>query len=244
MHRVMIIYIKIGKYVMTFRRNEATEEGFEKAARYLIPKECTLEEQQELRSNLYDLTIRLGPVVDMYPDWHPLVRNHKETSPITLPSDRCGYQRLDHTIYFANGFLSCPYRSNNGQQIIDSVNKLWKGEAYKQYSHVATIKAERIDKPFYSHETDPILVVCNWLKPMPNDKTIPKNIAIGLMLENEVPCWRESQYGETWESMRPYLMGEPCGKRSSMFLDQEAGQAMKKIYEAIIYSGMFGNLKV
>ncbi|MEH6639960.1 MAG: hypothetical protein V7717_11835 [Porticoccaceae bacterium] len=229
---------------MAFRRNEEIEKGFEAAARYLIPKKSTPEEQQELKDYLDHLTTRLGPVVDRYPSWHPLVCNHNETSPITHPSNECGYRRLDHTVYFANGFLSCPYRRDNGQKIIDSVNELWKGEAYKRYSHVANIEAERIDKPFYFDETDPILVVCNWLKPMPNDNTIPKNIAIGLMLENAVPCWRTSECGETWETMRPYLMGEPCGKRSSMFLDQEAGQAMKKVYEAITYSGMFGNLKV
>lgn len=229
---------------MAFRRDEAIERGFEKAARYLIPKELTSQEQQELRYYLEDLTLRLGPVVDMYPTWHPLVCNHNKTDPITLPSRECGYDGLDHTVYFANGFLSCPYHSYNGQKIIDSVNELWESEAYKRYSHVASIEVERIDKPFYHSGTDPILVVCDWLKSIPNDRTIPKNIAIGLMLENEVPCWRESQCGETWETMRPYLMGEPCGKRSSMFLDQEAGQAMKKVYEAITYSGMFGNLKV
>lgn len=229
---------------MAYRRNEAMEEGFENAVRYLTPKELTQEEKQELRYYLDDLTVRLGPVVDSYPSWHPLVCNHSSTQPITHPNDECGYRGLDHTIYFANGFLSCPYHRDNGQKIIDSVNELWKGEAYKRYNHVVSIEAERIEKPLYNSGTDPILVVCNWQKPMPNDKTIPKNIAIGLMLENEVPCWRESQCGETWESMRPYLMGRPCGKRSSMFLDQESGQAMKKVFEAITYSGMFGNLKV
>jgi hypothetical protein len=147
---------------------------------------------------------------------------------MTRPSEDCGYLGLDHTIYFASGFLSCPYHKDNGQKIIDSVNELWKSKAYERYSHVASIEAERVDKPFYSEGTDPILVVCNWLKPMPNDRTIPKNIAVGLMLENEVPCWRESECGETWESMRPYLIGEPCGKRSSMFLDEESRSDDKK----------------
>lgn len=230
---------------MAFRKNEAIEEGFEKAVRYLTPKESTPEEQQKVRYYLDDLTIRLGPVVTMYPSWHPLVCHHDRMDPITCPDKECGYQGLDHTIYFANGFLSCPYHSDNGQKILESVNDLWKHKAYSRYSHVANVEAERIiDQPLYNTGTDPILVVCNWLRPMPNNKTIPKNIAIGLMLENEVPCWRNSQCGETWESMRPYLMGEPCGKRSSMFLDQEAGQTMKKVYEAITYSGMFGNLKV
>jgi hypothetical protein len=230
---------------MAFRKDEAVEAGFEKAARYLIPKDRSPKERQELRDYLDDLTLRLGPVVDSYPSWHPLVSNHDNKSyPMTRPSEDCGYLGLDHTIYFANGFLSCPYHKDNGQKIIDSVNELWKSKAYERYSHVARIEAERLDKPFYFEGTDPILVVCNWLKPMPNDRTIPKNIAVGLMLENEVPCWRESQCGETWESMRPYLIGEPCGKRSSMFLDEEAGQTIKKVYEAITYSGMFGNLKI
>lgn len=229
---------------MAFRRNESIEEGINEAARYLISKELSSQEQQELRYYLDDLTTRLGPVVDSYPSWHPLVCNHNQTGPICYPNEDCGYLGLDHTIYFANGFLSCPYHTSNGQKIIDSVSNLWKSEGYKRYGHVASIEAERIDKPLYNEGTDPILVVCKWLRPMPNDKTIPKDISIGLMLEEEVPCWRESQCGETWENMRPYLMGRPCGKRSSIFLNQEAGQMMKKVYKTIVYSGMFGNLKV
>ncbi len=232
---------------MAYRRNEAIEEGFERAAEYLIPKELTQREQQELKYYIDDVTVRLGPVVSSYPSWHPLVCNHSDNNPITHPCKENGYRGLDHTIYFANGFLSCPYRAaNKAQKIINSVNKLHLNEAYKRYENVASIRAERVNKPLYNSETetDPVLVVCDWLKPMPIDKTIPKNIAVGLMLEAEVPCWRWSKYGETWENMRPYLMGEPCGKRSSMFLEQEAGKAMKKVYEAIIYSGMFGSLKV
>lgn len=239
---------------MAFRRDEAIEEGFERAARYLIPKELGPKEQQELRYDLEDLTDRLGPVVDSYPSWHPLVCNHTAPEdrygngfpldPITHPGRECGYRELDHTVYFANGFLSCPYHRDNGQEVIDSVNGFWQSEATKRYGHVAHIEAERIEKPFYNAGTDPILVVCNWQKPMPNDRTIPKNIAIGLMLEEEVPGWRESQRGETWETMRPYLLGQPCGKRSSLFVDQETGQMMKKVYEALIYSGMYGPLKV
>ncbi len=229
---------------MAYRRNEAIEEGFELATRYLIPKELTQKEQQDLKYYIDDLTIRLGPVVNSYPSWHPLVCNHNNNDAITLPNRECGYQGLDHTIYFANGFLSCPYHQDNGQKIIDSVNEFSQSEASQRYSHVASIEAERIDKPLYNKGTDPILVVCNWLRPMPNDRTIPKDIAIGLMLEEAVPAWRWSQYGETWETMRSYLMGQPCGKRSSIFLDQEAGQAMKKVHEAITYSGMFGPLKV
>ena len=228
---------------MAFRRNEAMEDGFEKAASYLIPKALPHKEQNKLKDYIEDLTIRLGPIVASYPSWHPLVCNHDLNDPVTLPGEECGYKGLDHTVYFANGFLSCPY--HDGQPIIDSVKKIRDfSEAHYRYAHVAEITAERIKKPLYNDATAPVLVVCEWARPMPSDRTIPKDIAVGLMLEQEVPCWRGSQRGETWETMRPYLLGRPSGKRSSIFLDQEAGQTMKKVYEAITYSGMFGPLKV
>ena len=227
---------------MVFRKDEAMQNGFDYLVRYLTPKSLGPSEKQELKYFIEDLTDRLGPVVDSYPSWHPLVCNHDKQEPIIYPSAECGYRGLDHTRYFANGFISCPY--HDGQRIIDSVNELCLSNAYWRYSHVVSIEAERIDKSLYAEGTNPILVVCKWSKPMPYDRTIPKDIAVGLMLEEEVPCWRHSQYGETWDNMRPYLMGQPCGKRSSMFLEQEAGQAMKKVYEAITYSGMFGPLKV
>jgi len=218
------------------------ESGFERAAAYLIPKTATDKERQELRYYLDNLTVRLGPVVDSYPSWHPLVCNHSGRYSSNYPNEQCGYQGLDHTVCFANGFISCPY--HDGQKIIDSVGTLSNNDKYWQYNHVASIEAERIDKPLYNESADPILVYVNWLRPINIDKTIPKNLAVGLMLEEEVPCWRRSELGETWENMRPYLMGQPCGKRSSIFLDQEAGQTMKKVYEAITYSGMFGPLNV
>lgn len=34
------------------------------------------------------------------------------------------------------------------------------------------------------------------------------------------------------------------GSRSSLFLSQDAGQAVKKIWETLIYTGMFGPIKV
>lgn len=40
--------------------------------------------------------------------------------------------------------------------------------------------------------------------------------------------------------MRPYILGSPHGRRSSLFVNQESGQAMKKVWEALIASGMFG----
>lgn len=75
-------------------------------------------------------------------------------------------------------------------------------------------------------------------------KMIPLSLAMPLLLEQEVPCWEWSQVAEPWESMRPYFLGTPRGARSSLFVSQETGQAIKKIWEALIYNGMFGPIKV
>jgi len=64
------------------------------------------------------------------------------------------------------------------------------------------------------------------------------------MLEFELPHWRSSEVGETWETMRSYLLGSPHGQSSSLFLNKEAGTVMKNVWNSLIYTGMFGSLYV
>ncbi|MGB5235252.1 MAG: hypothetical protein WBN85_08775, partial [Candidatus Macondimonas sp.] len=73
---------------------------------------------------------------------------------------------------------------------------------------------------------------------------IPLSIAMPLILEKEVPCWHWAEVAETWETMRPYFLGRPHGGRSSLFVSQETGQAIKKTWNALIFTGMFGPIKV
>jgi hypothetical protein len=176
-----------------------------------------------------------GPVVESYPSWHPLVCNHNAENPETTPSNRCGYEGLDHTRYFANGFITCPY--GDGQNVLDSVEALPR-------HHAAYITAERLDVHLYHSNATPILVKCNWEKPLQADGMIPLSTAMPLLLEKEVPCWTWAQVAETWETMRPYFLGRPHGSRSSLFVSQETGQAIMKIWDALIRTGMFGPIKV
>jgi hypothetical protein len=222
---------------MAFRADEAAQRGYEHVEAYLVPRPQYADEsvRAESREALMDIVDELGPVVDTYPTWHPLVCNHDDRAPVTTPSDRCGYKGLDHTRYFAKGFITCPY--GDGQEVIDSVNAL-------PIHPIAHITAERLDVKLYNPQATPILVKCNWEKPLGMDGMIPLSIAMPLILEQEVPCWRWSQLAETWETMRYYLLGSPHGARSSLFVNQETGQAIKKIWNALIYTGMFGPIKV
>lgn len=222
---------------MAFRADESAQRGREQVEAYLIPRHqftdpAVRTASKEALANILD---EVGPVVDSYPTWHPLVRNHDRRYPATTPSDGCGYKGLDHTRYFANGFITCPY--DDGQKVIDSVQAL-------PPHPVAQITAERIDAKLYNLEATPILVRCEWHEPLGMDGMVPLSIAMPLLLEQELPCWRWAQVAETWETMRPYFLGRPHGARSSLFVNQETGQAMKKVWNALIYTGMYGPIKV
>ncbi len=225
---------------MTFRADEAAKRGYEYVETYLVPRPQCVEEsvRAQSREALMDIVDELGPVVDTYPTWHPLVCNHDSRYPEVTPSDRCGYKGLDHTRYFLNGFITCPYTSSGkADKVIESVNAL-------PPHPIAHITAEKLDVKLYNPEATPVLVKCNWDRSLGNDGMIPLSIAMPLILEQEVPCWRWSHVGETWETMRYYLLGSPHGARSSLFVNQETGQAIKKTWNLLISTGMFGPIKV
>lgn len=222
---------------MAFRTDEKIKDGEEFAIKFLLSQLKNLDNDDflESKSKLTSLFLKLGPVIDEYPNWHPLVQNKIEGLMYdpTTPNTDCGYNGLDHTIHFLNGFITCPY--DDGQAVIDSVNKL------KPHS-IAHITAERLDIKLYAASANPILVLCEWAKPLANDGTIPLSIVAPLLLEQELPNWIDSQVAETWETMRPYFLGCPHGKRSSLFVNQETGQGIKKLWESIINTGMFGQI--
>ena len=222
---------------MAFRADEAAKSGLEEVEAYFVPRPRDAGEAERSRSRmaLYDLVDELGPVVDAYPTWHPLVSNHSSRHAITVPGTSCGYKGLDHTRHFVNGFITCPY--GDGQEVLDSVAALpGLGFAY--------ISARRLKVQFYSPEATPILVKCEWERAPEMGGTIPLAVAMPLILEREVPCWRWSEVAETWETMRPYFLGRPHGSRSSLFVTQETGVALKRIWTDLIFTGMFGPIKV
>ena len=222
---------------MAFRADEAARSGYDEVERYLVLRARDADELQREcgRKVLREIADELGPVVSAYPTWHPLVCNHDDRDPVTTPSDGCGYKGLDHTRHFVSGFITCPY--GDGQDVIDSVAKL-------PYHPAASITAERLDVKLYNQQATPILVKCNWNTPLPMDGMIPLSVAMPLLLEKEIPCWKWAQVAETWETMRSYFLGSPHGSRSSLFVSQETGESMKKIWGALVYTGMFGPIKV
>lgn len=220
---------------MAFRADEAASNGYERAKNYLIPLSFSPEIRETSRNALRDIVDKIGPVVSRYPSWHPLVsRNYDPRSPQTSPNALNGYNGLDHTVTFAHGFITCPY--HGAEKVISSANKI--------DHRCASIIAEEIDVQFYSEGAKPVLVKCEWAEPLGFDKLIPKKFAVPLMLEQEMKAWHGSKLAERWETMRPYMLGEPHGSRSSLFVDQDTALAMRKAYMAMVESGMFGPLRM
>lgn len=94
---------------MTFRADEAANKGFETARRVLASTSLEPSKRELAELELMRLVDELGPVVEAYPTWHPLVPQLDATQPVTVPSARCGYSGLDHIVCFVNGFVTCPY---------------------------------------------------------------------------------------------------------------------------------------
>lgn len=216
---------------MIFRSEEAAQAGFERALRYLTPGDATPEERLRVREALSAIVEEHGPVVDSYPTWHPLVPQPDPRTPQTGVSDRCGYQALDHTVQFVNAFLTCPY--GNVEKVVDSAIRI------DVPVKIGRIIAQELDTPFYNRAATPVLVRMAWEVPLENGHQVPAAYAVPLMLENQVPNWRWSERGEDWEEMRHYLLGSPHGRRSSHFVSQQTAIQLRKMFEAMVESGMY-----
>lgn len=171
----------------------------EEVEAYLVPRARDADEAQRARSReALDIIDELGPVVDSY--------NHDSRHPTTTPSEQCGYKGLDHTRFFAKGFITCPY--GDGQDVGCCIS----------LPPIATITAEKLEVQLYNPNATPMLVKCNWEKSLGMDGMIPLSIAMPLLLEKEMPCWQWAEVAEMWESMRPYFLGRPHDSRSSLFV--------------------------
>jgi hypothetical protein len=221
--------------VMAFRADEAARDGFEREKNYLFsPSRIVDKSKRNDGISALEEIIRVhGPVVTAYPSWHPLVCHHDPAIPVTRPERNCGYEGLDHTVYFANAFITCPY---GGEKVIyDSVEKL---------THpIAKIRARKLDVMMFDPGATPILVECDWGGAQESDGTISLYAIMYSILRQEIRPIYNGSYAESWETMRPYFLGEPRGSRSSLFVSQESGRAIKKVWEAIISTGMFGPVK-
>ena len=217
-----------------FRANESAAAGRDRVIRFYTRNLKTQGEREAAGSFIDHLIAMYGPVVDGYPTWHPFVRvapiqaelgYHPHQSPQ-------GFVDLDHTIYLRDAFVTAPH--TDASRVLDS--------SEKRYSD--GIIASEIDGVVLYHESaKPVLIHVSNI-PKEEDGTIRKQYAIARMLEESLPFWKNSARGEEWDDMRGYFLGTPGGSRSSLFINQETGAAMREVWNLINKHGLFGPIDI
>jgi hypothetical protein len=207
---------------------------FNDAVEYLTHNEADERQRADVIKFLNETVQRYGPVVESYPTWHPLVSGNGAEDE-TCPGEESGYKGLDHTIYFVNAFITCPY-GDGVEDVKQSVSKL-------DCDQVFGIECEELgDIVLYHTWAHPIIVTCEWNTPINSDRTIPARLAIPLMLENELKNWRRASHPEPWGRLNRYLLGDPCTKTTSLFVNGKTGCALKATYESLNRNGVFNGL--
>lgn len=179
-----------------------------------------------------ELLAELGNTVTMYPEWHPILTtptgsgNEMVTSPSELPV----YKGLEHSVFFVRGFVTCPYSEDAANRLVSAVNE------------VNGLYAYRLEIPLYSDHAYPVVVRALSIE-LEADGTIRSRDALTWFVQKIVKHAEDAQVAETWWNMRAYILGQPHGSRSSLFVNQHTGGHMRKILETLNNSGLYGEIK-
>lgn len=214
---------------MEFRAPTVATQQNARVTEYLTK---SLSDPEAGQRKVAELIADLGNAVDTYPDWHPIL-----TAPPRGNSDHVSslsqlrvYNGIDHTVEFVRGFVTCPYSDKDADQLVKAVNE------------VPGLHAHRLTEPLYSDQAYPVVVQAYSVE-LEADGTIRSRDALRWFVQQTVKEAENYQVAETWWNIRSYILGQPHGSRSSLFVNQHAGNHMRKILEAMNDSGMFGPIK-
>lgn len=217
----------------TFRANDAAASRRESAIHDYSRGFKDPDERAAAVAYMGRLIEKYGPVVDGYPCWHPFTSasrtgNSRNSDPQFAPQ---GFEGLDHTIYLRDAFITAPY---------GGAARVTKSARNKKSGYIDA--EEILDVPLYFQGATPVLVTCDGI-PKENDGTISKRFALGSMLSEELPGWKWAECGESWEDMRRHILGTPCGSRSSLFVNQDTGKALRDVFELLNHHELFGPVR-
>lgn len=215
---------------MEFRAPSVAAEQNAAATEYLTQN---LDKPETGRKIVNQLIAELGNAVDSYPDWHPI---------LTLPSDQPygqhvaylsqinAYAGIDHTREFVRGFVTCPYSESSAKKLVERTNK------------VLGIHSYQLEQCLYAEGTYPVVVEATDVQ-LEADGTIRSRDALRWFAQQSIKEAWDAEVAETWWNIRHFILGQPHGSRSSLFVNQHTGVHMRKILEALNNSGMFGPIK-
>ncbi|WP_273728862.1 hypothetical protein [Brucella gallinifaecis] len=214
---------------MEFRAPAVAQQQNSKAISYLTKN---LKDPEAGRQQVEELIKDLGNVVDAFPDWHPILTMppREGNSHVSSLSQLPIYKGCDHTVNFVRGFVTCPYDKVAADKMVAVINIIPGLHGY------------RLDDALYADNAYPVVVECSELE-LDADGTIKGRQALAWFVKLSSEEAFTSHVAETWWNVKECILGIPHGSRSSLFVNQHTGVHMRKIHEAMIASGMFGDIK-
>lgn len=183
-------------------------------------------EDREKTVELIDALIeQYGPIVESYPDWHPLRKFDlgplmHESRAIDAEVRKVYY---DHPLRFRDAMLLAPYNKPPLEPLRAEC------ERHDMLVHETS--------GLYHHKWCKLFVIiapCSLCAD--GEKYIPQQGAVAAFIESlphilgkhtpltAAKCW------ESWSTMHHTLLGSPCGTRSSLLVDEKTGQAIKRLF--------------
>lgn len=210
------------------RIKEYQNEIYKNALERFVYSDSLSEEQMKQNEiKMASLVEAHGMPVEYYPIWHPFKFGMKKFGESVKTNDTINdlFGFLDHSLYFVDAILTCPYGFKDNQ-IENVINLHHHVEDYSFNCEVLK------DCKFYSGNAHSILIKVNI--PKEKDHTIEKTALTRLFLQQINYDLTQNTYcSEKWADMRTSLLGQPCGALSSPFINQKNGVFIRKLFKMI-----------
>lgn len=222
---------------MTFRANESATDLLD-AAVHALTHGLPVDQRPAAAEYIRDLAAEHGPVVKGYPFWHPFLRtsDFRNNYIYSTPCYQNGWDGLDHTVFFARAFVTCPY--TDGSAVSASTEAINATLKERQSPHL--LSARRLPMALYVDRVTPVLVKTTM--DVGEDSAITNDEALeGFLWLASVLLRMGGEVVEPWENVKEFFLGTPCGTRSSLFVSEKAGSTMRRLLAELNKSGVFGD---
>lgn len=191
-----------------------------------------LSDRKAGRKRLMALVGELGWSVECYPCWHPILTlPHRDPAKAawscTINTYSGTYAGADHVAMFARGFVSCTYKKQQAEDLVESVQS------------VPGLSARHLGGPLYTDNSFVVVVVADDVE-LQDDGTICERDALIGATKAIARIAETSNHAEEWDMVKGDFLGSPHGDVESLLINAATGQKVKSLVEMVNDIGVFG----
>lgn len=222
---------------MTFRANESATDLLD-AAVHRLTQGLPVAARPAAAEYIRDLAAEHGPVVKGYPFWHPFIctSDFRSHYIYNTPIDHNGWKGLDHSVFFARAFVTCPYHDSGA--VLASANTINTALRERQSPYLLSVQS--LPVTLYAASAKPILVTTT-MEAGEGSAITDSEALDGFLWFASVLLRMGGDVIEPWENVKEFFLGTPCGTRSSLFVSEKAGSTMRRLLAELNKSGVFGD---